>query len=66
MPKRWEFKELPLDEDGNPPPFSKMNLKMMALSTQYACEQMGLTNGHTPLSDGMRECILHPDKMTKG
>ena len=65
MTRRWVLKEQPLDKDGNPPPFSSFNLPMMILSTAYACEGLGLTNG-TPLTDAYHETIMHPEDMTKG
>jgi hypothetical protein len=65
MANRWVLKEQPLDKDGNPPPFSSFNLPMMILSTSYACEEMGLTGGHTPLLDGYYKTITHPDDMIK-
>jgi hypothetical protein len=65
MANRWELKEQPLDKDGNPPPFSSFNLPMMMLSTLFACEELGLTNG-TPLMDAYHRTITHPDDMIKG
>jgi hypothetical protein len=65
MPRRWVLKELPLDKDGNPPPFSGLNLTMAVLSTSCACEQLGLTRS-TLIMDGYIKTITHPEKMIKG
>jgi hypothetical protein len=64
MPRIWELKEPALDENGNPLPFSRLNIRMAALSTAYACEEMGLTRG-TPLTDAYHRTITHPDDMMK-
>lgn len=65
MPKIYDFVEPEVDEEGNPSPFSEMNIKMASINARYAAEKMGLTNGDTSLSDAVTECFMNPKKQMK-
>lgn len=67
MPKIYDF-DLPEGHDDpespNYIPFSGFNKSMISISSKYAMEGLGLTNG-TPLTDAYHKCITHPNSMYK-